>query len=326
MRVLVTGATGFLGGALIRHLHARGFEVIGLGRDAGRCARHQAAGFTIVRTDLSRPEPSLAGRIGALDAVVHCAALSSPWGPSAAFQAANVEGTRNILDLAATAGVRRFVNISSPTVYFELKDRVGVAETACLPPPINAYARSKAAAEQLVLSRPQIGPVNLRPRGIYGAGEETLLPRLLNAAKRGPLPLLRGGIAAIDLTHVDDVLSAIEAALSPNPALSGETFNISGGEVVAVREIVERACAMLCVPVRWRAMPFLPTLMAVRLACLASHLHPAAKEPAVTPYTLGLFAFHQSLDIRKAARMLNWHPKIPLEQGLAMTLAGGGAR
>lgn len=322
MRVLVTGATGFLGGTLIHRLHEKGYQTVALGRDAGRCARLEAAGFITFRSDLSRPDPTLAGRIGTLDAVVHCAALSAPWGAEAAFQAANVEGTRTVLDLAAACGARRFVNISSPTVYFELKDRIGVAETAPLPKPVNAYARSKAAAERLVLARPGLGPVNLRPRGIYGAGEETLLPRLLAAARRGPLPLLRGGVAEIDLTHVEDVVSAIEAALVPDPALSGETFNISGGEVIAVREIVERACAMLSVPVRWRAMPFYPALLAARLAGLASR----AKEPPVTPYTLGLFAFRQSLDISKAARMLHWQPRIPFAQGLAMTLDGRAAQ
>lgn len=320
MRVLVTGATGFLGGTLVRHLRGRGFETVALGRDEARCERLRKAGFVTFRTNLSKPNPELAGRIGALDAIVHCAALSSPWGSLSTFHAANVEGTRNALDLAAACGVRRFVNISSPTVYFEMMDRIGIAETAPLPTPVNAYAATKAAAECLVLSRRELGPVNLRPRGIYGAGEETLLPRLRAAAERGPLPLLRGGIAAIDLTHVSDVVSAIDAALAPDPALCEETFNISGGEVLTVREIVERTCAALAVPVRWRQIPFHPALAATRLACLASHV--TGKEPAVTPYTLGLFAFRQSLDIGKARRMLNWRPIIPFEQGLAMTLEG----
>lgn len=322
MRVLVTGATGFLGGTLIRHLRDKGFDTIALGRDAGRCQRLEADGFTTVRTDLSRPDPRRAERIGALDAVVHCAALSAPWGRLAAFRAANVQGTRNALDLADGLGVRRFVNISSPTVYFELQDKTNVRETAPLPPPVNAYARTKAEAERLVLARPGLGPVNLRPRGIYGAGEETLLPRLLAAASRGPLPLLRNGAAAIDLTHVGDVVAAIEAALAPDPALSGETFNISSGETIAVREIVERACAILSVPVRWRRLPFYPTLIAARLAELASLARPIPKEPPITPYTLGLFAFRQSLDIEKARTILGWQPRIRFTEGLAMTLDG----
>ncbi|MBO9629952.1 MAG: NAD(P)-dependent oxidoreductase [Shinella sp.] len=320
MRVLVTGATGFLGGRLIRHLGACRLDAIGLGRDEARCRALQDAGFTIVRADLSRSVLHLAGVIGRVDAVVHCAALSAPWGRLAAFRAANVEGTRHALDLAEALGARRFVNISSPTVYFEMKDKIAVAETTSLPRPINAYARTKGEAEQLVLARAKLGPVNLRPRGIYGAGEETLLPRLIAAARRGPLPLLRSSAAAIDLTHVDDVVTAIEAALNADHAVEGETFNISGGEMVPICDLVERVCSALSVPLRWKPVPFYPALLLARFAEMASLARPVPKEPVVTPYTLGLFAFRQSLDISKAQRMLGWHPRISLEHGLAMTL------
>lgn len=322
MRVLVTGATGFLGGAVIRHLSAHGFETLALGRDESRCRALQEAGFKTVRADLSRPASHLASVIGRVDAVVHCAALSAPWGRLSAFRAANVEGTRHALDLAEMLGAIRFVNISSPTVYFELKDKTDVAEASPLPRPINAYARTKGEAERLVLARQNLGPVNLRPRGIYGAGEETLLPRLVAAARRGPLPLLWDGAAAIDLTHVDDVVAAITAVLTADPAISGETFNISGGETVPVQEIVTRVCGELAVPLRWKRVPFRPALMAARLAELVSLAHPASKEPLVTPYTLGLFAFRQSLDISKARRMLGWQPRISLDEGLALTLDG----
>lgn len=322
MRVLVTGATGFLGGALVRHLGARGFEPIGLGRNEARCRALQEAGLTTIRADLSHSALHLADSIGRVDAVVHCAALSAPWGRLAAFRAANVEGTRNALDLAEALGARRFVNISSPTVYFEMKDKIAVAESASLRRPINAYARTKAEAEKLVRARPELGPVNLRPRGIYGAGEETLLPRLIAAARRGPLPLLRSGAAAIDLTYIDDVVAAIEAALTAGPAVEGQTFNISGGEMVPVRDLVERACAALAVPLRWKPVPFYPALLLARFAEIASLTRPVPKEPVVTPYTLGLFAFRQSLDISKAQRMLGWQPRISLEHGLAMTLDG----
>lgn len=319
MRVLVTGATGFLGGTLIRHLRACGFDTVALGRDESRCRNLQGAGFTTVRADVSYPVLHLAGSIGKVDAIVHCAALSAPWGRLAAFRAVNIEGTRNALDLAEALYARRFVNISSPTVYFELKDKTGVLETAPLPRPINAYARTKAEAEHLVLARQNLRPVNLRPRGIYGAGEATLLPRLIAAAHHGPLPLLRSGVAAIDLTHVNDVVAAIKAVLTSDLA-EAEIFNISSGEIVPVRDIVERVCTRLAVPLRWKRVPFYPALVAARLVELASLARSASPEPMVTPYTLGLFAFRQSLDISKARRMLSWQPRISLEEGLAMTL------
>ncbi|TYC79856.1 NAD(P)-dependent oxidoreductase [Stappia sp. BW2] len=326
-RLLVTGATGFLGGALIRHLHAKGSNPIALGRNEVPCQQLEAEGFDVVRMDLSQPcDPQRFAPFGPVSAIVHCAALSAPWGPRSAFQAANVSGTKHLLRLAGALGVRRFVNISSPTVCFEMKDKENLQEDDPLPPPINAYAATKADAERLVLARADLGPINLRPRGLYGAGDTTLLPRLLTAARKRPLPLFREGAASIDLTHVDDLLSAVDAAFAAPPACEGETFNISGGEPLPVRFIVDRVCAAKGVPVRWRKRPLAPAVLAAKLLERASLMMPGVGEPPVTPYTLGLFAFRQSLDISKAARLLGWRPQIDFETGLAITLGEGKAR
>lgn len=326
-RLLVTGATGFLGGALIRHLRAKGSNPIALGRSELQCQHLEAKGFDVVRMDLSNPcAKDQIAPLGPVDAIVHCAALSAPWGPRSAFVAANVTGTKHLLDLAEKLGVRRFVNISSPTVYFEMKDKENVREDALLPPPINAYAATKAEAERLVLTRPDLGPINLRPRGLYGAGDTTLLPRLLATAQKRPLPVFRNGAASIDLTHVDDLLSAVETALEASPECEGETFNISGGEPLPVRFIVERVCAAKGIPVRWQNRSLAPAVLVARLLETASLLMPGAGEPLATPYTLGLFAFRQSLDISKAERLLDWRPQIDFESGLAKTLGEGKAR
>ncbi|PTE16106.1 NAD-dependent epimerase/dehydratase family protein [Pseudogemmobacter blasticus] len=321
-RVLITGATGYLGGHLARALQAQGWPLVLTGRDAAACARLAGQGHAVHRLDLAGGfDPALAARIGAVDAVVHCAALSAPWGRWAAFEAANVTGTATALDLAGALGARRFVNISSPAVGFALRDQIGLREDAPLPPPINAYARSKALAERLVLARGALGPVTLRPRGIYGPGEQTLLPRLAAALRRGPLPLLRGGVAAIDLTHVSDVVGAIQAAVLAGPAVEGQTFHISGGEMAPVREIVARVGAALDLPVRWRPMPLRPLMALARLAEAVTLALPGGREPVVTPYALGLFAFRQSLDLTKARSLLGWRPVMPLSPGLEDALA-----
>ena len=130
------------------------------------------------------------------------------------------------------------------------------------PPPVNHYARTKRQAEEIVLAAPDIDPVVLRPRGLYGAGDRTLLPRLLQMARQRPLPLFRDGKARIDLTYIEDVVDAVLAALSAGSAAEGQIFNISGGEVVPVRRIAEAACARAGVQPRWRKMPLLPAMLA----------------------------------------------------------------
>lgn len=319
MRVLVTGATGFLGGTLAQHLRRRGDDVVALGRNKAALAELRAGGIVVQDVDLTRLAPDLARRIGAVDAVVHCAALSAPSGRRQDFMTANVGGTKAALDLARRLGARRFVNIASPSVYFTLNDRDKVAEDCALPPPFNVYAESKALAEALVLAQRDLGPVSLRPRGIYGAGDTSLLPRLAAAVRRGPLPLLRGGVAAIDLTHVSDVVSAIEAALTGGSAANGQAINISGGEQIKVRNIVEAVAARVGGAVRWRPIPLHAALMAARTAELVSFAWPRLGEPRITRYALGLFAFRQSLDLRKAADLLGWSPQVRFATGLNLT-------
>jgi nucleoside-diphosphate-sugar epimerase len=252
---------------------------------------------------------------------VHCAALSQPFGRRADFLATNVGGTRAVLDLATRLGVGRFVHISSPSVYFALRDHMDQREDQPLPPPFNAYAETKAMAEALVLAAPHLGPVILRPRGIYGAGDRSLLPRLLRAARSGPLPLFRQGAARIDLTHVDDVVAAILAALTVGAEAEGQTFNISGGEVLPIRQIAEAACACAGLVPRWRRLPLRPVLWAAGLAEVAALCLPSQPEPPVTRYGLGLFAYAQSLNLAKANRLLTWSPQVPFAEGVARSVA-----
>ena len=210
---LVTGATGFLGGALVRCLQAMGLPVIAQGRDPARLAALRAKGIATLALDLTQPIPrATLDALRDVSTILHCAARSAPHGPARAFTLANVTATAHLLDTAQTLGVSRFLFVSSSSVSFAPTDQLDVAESDPLPPPFNAYAASKQQAEALVLDRFPAATI-LRPRGIYGAGDTALLPRLLRAARRGPLPVLRDRQGRIDLTHVDDVVDATLAAL-----------------------------------------------------------------------------------------------------------------
>lgn len=316
----MTGATGFLGGHLIDTFQSKGVPCIAIGRDPGNCQTLEKKGVRVIAHDLTQPLQIDCD----LDAIVHCAALSAAFGKRQAFVQANVEATRNVVALARSTGVRRFVHISSPTVYFSMRDMIDTAEDTTLPKPINAYAETKRMAEKIVLSAPEISPVVLRPRGIYGEGDRTLLPSLLTAAARRPLPLLRGGRASIDLTHVSDVVSAIWAALEADRGAESEIFNISSGESVAITEIVNQSCHRAGIDVSWRPTPLPVALALARLMENAAATFPFLPPPVVTRYSLGLFAYAQSLNISKAKARLNWRPEVDFANGLDMTFANSG--
>ena len=320
MRILVTGATGFLGGHLVRRLLNRGDTVIAVGRNADRLETLAQAGADTIAHDISVAPLPPTGRV---DACVHAAALSSPWGPEQAFQLANVDGTRHVLASARASGSRRFVHISTPSVYFRFTDQLDVREDLPLGEPVNSYARTKRQAERLVLAETTLDPILLRPRGLYGAGDTALLPRLLKAAASRALPLLRDGAAVTDLTHVDDVVSAVEAALDlppmPNAGPERRVFNISGGQPLAIREIVEAAAVRTGLSIRWRPLPVSLALGAARVSETICRLLPNRPEPPVTAYGIGIFAFSQTLDLSAARDTLGWSPRIDFQTGLERT-------
>lgn len=317
MRVVVTGATGFLGGALVRLLSERGHEVIATGRDEKKLSALAGSRIETIALDLASDRlPSLA-----CDAMVHCAALSSPWGRRSEFHRANVLGTRGALTLARSASARRFVNISTPSVYFRFQDQVGVREDAALPAPVNAYADTKRQAEELVLATDDLDPIILRPRGLYGPGDTTLLPRLLAAAQKRALPLMNQGRAATDLTYIDDVAEAAYAALTVSAPVQQRVFNISGGEPLNVREVAERAAEKAGQAVRWRSVPPRLVLAYARASEYLCAMIPRRPEPTVTAYGAALFAFTQTLNIDAAKRDLNWSPRVRFADGLARTFA-----
>ena len=318
-RVLVTGATGFLGKAVLQKLGTQG---IAQGRDALRLEELERQGFGTIVWTLPGPAPATSD-FGDISAIVHCAAYSAPFGLRRDFQSTNVAGTKAVLGLAKALKVKKFIHISSPSVYFSLKDQLDVHEDTDLPKPFTLYAESKIAAEELVRASPEVGPIILRPRGIYGPGDRSLLPRLLTAAKQRTLPRFRNGRAKIDLTFVDDVVDAIFAALDAKMIPSGRCFNISGGEVLSVEHIVERACARAGVIPRWRDMPLLPAVWTAGLTEKIAMQVPGNREPPITRYAVGLFAFEQSLNILRAKNELGWSPKVSFTEGLDHTFGEG---
>lgn len=317
MKVVVTGATGFLGGHLCAKLRRSGYEVMGIGRNKARGEALTKSGVRFHACDLSRPF-SLPD-IDEADAVIHAAALSSAWGKKRDFVRANVTATERVLDWASALQVKRFIHISSPSVAFRFEDQLDLPEASPLPTPVNAYAATKARAEALVRERSGLNPLILRPRGIYGAGDVALLPRLIRAARKGTLPLLREGAAVTDLTHVDDVCRAIRCALSAPAQCAGRIYNISGGEPLKVTNIIEKAAQAAGVEARFKPVSVNMALMAARTLETLARITPGRPEPPITAYGVGVLAYSQTLDLSAARKGLGYEPQVSFEEGMRLT-------
>ncbi len=315
--VLVTGATGFLGGAVSAHLRtAGGWEVTATGRDPGKGATVAADRF--VPMDLA-DEGAAVALVSGQEAVIHCAALTSPWGHREDFERANVTVTDSLLKASVGAGVRRFVHVSTPSIYGEHVHREGLTEKSPLPArPINEYARTKLAAERLVLvAKDRLEVVVLRPHALIGVGDNTLLPRLVRAASTGRLRIIGDGRARTDLTCVENAALACRLALEGDAArVAGEAFNITNGEPMPLWDALGQFLAAAGLPPPRGRVPFAVVWAGAALAEAWSR-YISGREPVLTRYGAGVLAFSQTFDISKARHWLGYQPVVPLTAGLA---------
>lgn len=322
MRILVTGATGFLGAAVSRRLRSAGHEVLTTGRNRDRGRQLEAAGHSFEPADLCDPR-AVRALCEQKDAVVHCAALSSPWGPRHAFLRANVEATEVLLASCRDAMVQRFVHISTPSIYMGAGDRELVGEDDPLPRPINSYAATKLEAEQRVRSAHAAGlpSLILRPRAIFGPGDTTIFPRLIRALESGLLPILGDGMNRVDLTYIDNVVLAVERALSAPASALGQAYNITNGEPVVLWTLIARLCDALQLA---RPRGHLPRPAALALGSALEHFHRVLRpdvEPRLTRYTVEVLSRTMTLDIGRARRQLGYAPAVSMDEGMARFIA-----
>jgi len=294
---------------MARMLQADGRAVVASGRNREVGAALSAAGVRFMPADLTRDrlEPLVKG----VDTIFHLAALSSPWGDPAAFEAANILATKRLIDAARSASCRRFLFASTPSIYTRTADQLGLTEASALPSGFaNAYARTKYAAERIVLaaSAPGFATVALRPRAIISPFDMALLPRLLRAAEKGVLPLPSGGRALIEPTDARDATRAFIAAESAASAISGQVLNISGGVPLPVRDVarhlftrLERTVQIVNIP-RWAA------LFGAGVAEVVANARSGRPEPKITRYGATVLGWSQSFDLTAARTALAWQP------------------
>ncbi|HSQ00944.1 MAG TPA: NAD-dependent epimerase/dehydratase family protein [Candidatus Dormibacteraeota bacterium] len=313
--VLVTGAAGFLGGAIVARLRADGMRVRAFVRP-GRAA----AADERVEGDL-RDREALTRAVEGVDAVVHAGARVATTGAWEEFEATNVGATTAIIDAARAAGVRRVVHVSSLSVYAVPNDGAVVREDSAYDDgggERGFYARSKLLADQAAMAAIAAGaPVTVvRPGLLYGPGQRPPLARRSIAV--GPLRLLmarRGYL--LPLAYVDNVADAIALAVT-SPAAEGRAYTIV--DVHAPQADYARLYRQVQ-GANW--VPFyLPLgLLRAGVSGVETLARLAGRRAPISRHQVDRTLRSATFTTRRAHEELGWHPRIALDEALRRSFA-----
>jgi nucleoside-diphosphate-sugar epimerase len=313
MKILVTGASGFIGGRFARFALEQGLNVRVNGRRAEGVEHLVRRGAEFIQGDLT--DPDLVLRLcHDVEAVVHCAGSVGSWGRRQDFHQGNVEVTENVVEACLKQRVRRLVHLSSPSIYFDGRDHLGIKEEQVPKRFNNHYAATKYLAEQKVFGAEEFGleVIALRPRMVTGAGDTSIFPRLLNMQRKNRLSIIGNGLNKVDFTSIQNLNEAILSSLLAAGSALGKAYNISNGAPIPIWDVVNYVMRQMQLPqvTRYRSYGLAYSAAAVNeAACL---MWPGRPEPTLSRLGMQVMNKNFTLDISRAQYYLDYQPQVSL--------------
>jgi nucleoside-diphosphate-sugar epimerase len=317
MKILVTGASGFIGGRFARFALEQGFSVRVNGRRAEGVAHLVKHGAEFVQGDLL--DPDLVRELCSdVEAVVHCAGSVGVWGRRQDFLLGNVQVTENIVEGCLKKRVRRLVHLSSPSVYFDGNSHLGIKEEQVAGRFRSHYAASKYLAEQKVFGAEEFGleVIALRPRFVTGAGDTSLFPRMLAVQRKKRLSIIGNGLNKVDFTSIDNLNQAMLSSLLAADSALGKVYNISNGTPVPLWDAVNYVMRRmdLAQVTRYRSYRLAYAAAAINeLTCMS---WPGRPEPTLSRLGMQVMSKNFTLDISRARHYLDYEPQVSLWSAL----------
>ena len=321
MRLLVTGGTGFIGSHLALEGRRRGAEVVVLGlgdrpEEQANIALLSGAGVEVVPGSITDPARCTEAARGATHMFHLAVAMREGGKRDEFFERVNLDGTRHLLEAAATAGVERFVYCSTIGIYGHRAP--GITQEDSPRAPGNIYERTKVAGEQLVRNYAAtrgLPIVILRPADVYGPRDQRLL-KLFRGVSQGSFPLFGSGDGRRHMVYVDDVVSSFFKACERDEAI-GEGMIVAGPEVCTLRELIElvrRTVGSKRFGYRLPLAPMLAAAAVVEDLCTVLHL-----DPPIYRRRMDFFRSDAEFDTSRARRVLDWAPTVSLADGVRRT-------
>jgi nucleoside-diphosphate-sugar epimerase len=321
VKVLVTGAAGFIGGNLVDMLVERGDEVRALVQTGEDNSHLQAlTGVEIIYGDLT-DAASLKCAVQGVQRVYHVAAKTGPWGLEEVYSAVNVQGLSDLICAAMNAGVQRIIHTSSITVYgHHLHDIV--TEDYPYHAENNPYSRTKIAGEKLIsrLVKEYGAPVVIvRPAWVYGPRDITSFSRFVDLVESGKGFIIGTGKNSVPVVYVRDVVQGLIKAGDAGKEVIGQAYNIADDRRVTQAEYLNTIADALQVPHVSRRLPFSALYLAGRTAEVLWQAMGRRKgaPPPLTTYGVTLLGGNQQFSIDRAHRELGYAPEFDVKRGVA---------
>lgn len=309
---LVTGATGFLGGALTQRLASEGVQVRAMARSAEKAMfLRNTANVKIAKGDVTDAERMVKLAEGC-DYIFHVAVSTGDWEQQ---HTVNVEGTRHIMEAAAQAKVLRVIFVSSIAVYGYRRSGLITEMDPLTPIAHEAYNVTKITAETLVREEARLKRLSysiIRPGMIYGPRSEQWTTTMFRVAKQKPIIWIGDGSGSTFPIHVDDVVDMM-LLLAHHPSAHSEAFNCVHPDPLTWREFI-MAYAKLVDNKRWLGIP---APLVSGLASIVATFAPANSQTKAAPEALqAVLRKDTTIDMTKAREQLGWQPKVDLNTGI----------
>ena len=324
MKILVTGAGGFLGGEVARLLVSEGHDVTNLSRN--HYIELDTYGINTIKCDLSKKEDV---DLSSFDAIIHCAAIAGVWGSKQSFYDTNYYGAMHLFNMAKRDGVKYFVYTSTPSVVFGKEDIIWGDEGLDYPDKFYTYyAHSKSLAEEYILknSDHEIETVAIRPHLIWGKGDPHLIPRILQKARSGDLKIVGSGDNLVDIVHVRNAAMAhLQAlmALKNGKGIGGNAYFIGQERPVNLWEFINQILYYNDIEPLTDSVSYRTAYIVGLFLEMIYKLFGINKpEPPMTRFVAMQLAKSHYFSHEKAKKDFGYEAKISIEEGLEDTFRG----